>query len=214
MKKWGGMTILLFVVGLGMAHVATTRSEKVSTTVKVKKERKMSLYDFTVKDINGKDVKLRQYEGNVLLIVNTASRCGYTPQYADLQALYEKYEKQGFQVLAFPANEFGAQEPGTNEEIKAFCETNYHVKFPLFAKIVVKGEGIHPLYAFLTDKKIFPETGGDIPWNFTKFLVGRDGRVLRRFEPKIKPTDEEVVRAVEEALAVKYEKTKKTSTKE
>lgn len=214
MKQLGWTVTFLLTMGVSWVHAEATRSEKVSTTVKVKKERKMSLYEFTVKDINGQDVKLRQYEGNVLLVVNTASRCGYTPQYADLQALYEKYEKQGFQVLAFPANEFGAQEPGTNEEIKAFCETNYRVKFPLFSKIVVKGEGIHPLYAFLTDKKTFPETGGDIQWNFTKFLVGRDGRVLRRFEPKVRPTDDEVVQAVEKALAAKYERKTKPRTQE
>jgi len=213
-RTWIGAFILGFFLMGGSADANAKRSESVSTTVKVKKERKMtkSVWGFTMKDINGKEVPLKEYEGDVLLIVNTASRCGYTPQYADLEAIYKKYKDRGFEVLAFPANEFGAQEPGTNEEIKAFCESTYGVTFPLFSKIVVKGEGIHPLYAFLTDEKTFPETGGEIKWNFTKFLIGRDGRVLRRFEPKVKPTDKEVVQAIEDALAVKYEKKSKTKS--
>jgi glutathione peroxidase len=205
---------VLFILAGGFAYAGAKRSDSASATVKVKKERKMtkSVLGFTMKDIDGKDVKLADYEGDVLLIVNTASRCGYTPQYADLETTYEKYQKRGFKVLAFPANEFGAQEPGTNAEIKAFCESTYNVSFPLFSKIVVKGEGIHPLYAFLTDEKAFPESGGEIKWNFTKFLVGRDGRVLHRFEPKVKPTDDEVVKAIEDALAVRYEKKAKAKS--
>ncbi len=141
------------------------------------------MLDFHVKDIDGKDVDLAKYKGKVLLIVNTASQCGYTPQYKDLQAIYEKYKDQGFEVLAFPANEFGSQEPGDNQQIKEFCSTNYKVSFPLFSKIVVKGEGIHPLYAFLTSEQTNPKFAGKIAWNFAKFLVNRKGEVIGRFGP-------------------------------
>ncbi len=143
-----------------------------------------SVLDFHVKDIDGKDVDLSTYHGKVLMIVNTASQCGLTPQYKDLEAIYEKYKGQGFEVLAFPANEFGAQEPGSNEEIKAFCSTKYKVSFPLFSKIVVKGKGIHPLYDFLTSESTNAKFAGQIPWNFTKFVVNRKGEVIARFQPK------------------------------
>lgn len=157
--------------------------------------------DFTVKANDGQEVDLSSYEGNVLLIVNTASQCGYTPQYEGLQEVYEKYKDQGFRVLAFPANEFGAQEPGTDAEILAFCSSRYNVSFPLFSKIVVKGDGKHPLYQFLTSSETNPEHGGEIPWNFTKFLVDRHGKVIARFEPKDKPESPEVVGVIEKALA-------------
>jgi glutathione peroxidase len=160
-----------------------------------------SVHEFTLKDIDGNDVKLDAYKGKVLLVVNVASKCGYTPQYEGLEALYEKYKDRGLVVLGFPANEFGKQEPGTNAEIKQFCTLNYNVTFPMFSKIVVKGDGIHPLYKFLTDKQASPKTGGEIPWNFTKFLVDRDGHVIARFEPKDEPTGEKVTQAVESALA-------------
>jgi len=160
-----------------------------------------SVLDFTVQDIDGTEVKLREkYEGKVLLVVNTASECGYTPQYADLEALYEKYREKGFEVLAFPSNDFGGQEPGSNSEIKLFCTEKYEVKFPLFAKIPVKGEDKHPLYVFLTDPERNPESGGEIKWNFTKFLVDDEGKVIRRYESKVKPTDENVAKDVEKAL--------------
>ncbi len=161
-----------------------------------------SVLDFTVKDINGKEVKLKdKYAGKVLLIVNTASKCGYTPQYADLEGVYEKYKDKGFEILAFPSNDFGGQEPGTDSEIKLFCTENYDVKFPLFSKIPVKGEEKAPLYAFLTDTKRFPDTGGEIKWNFTKFLVDKDGKIVSRYESKVKPTDEAVTKDIEKALA-------------
>lgn len=159
--------------------------------------------DFTVKTIDGQDASLSVYKGKVLLIVNSASQCGYTPQYKGLEEIYGKYKDQGFEVLAFPANEFGAQEPGTNEEIKAFCTGRYKTTFPLFSKIVVKGEGIHPLYQFLTSAETNPKFAGDIPWNFTKFLVDRDGQVIGRFEPKDEPTAPKVTQAIESALAAK-----------
>jgi glutathione peroxidase len=156
---------------------------------------------FPVQDIDGKQVDLTKYKGEVLLIVNTASQCGLTPQYKGLEAIFEKYKKQGFEVLAFPANEFGRQEPGSDPEIKTFCSETYHVTFPLFSKIVVKGQGIHPLYQFLTSKDSNPKFAGDIPWNFTKFLVNRKGEVIARFEPKEAPESEKVVKAIETALA-------------
>jgi glutathione peroxidase len=162
-----------------------------------------SVLDFHVKDIDGKDVDLAKYKGKVLLIVNTASQCGFTPQYKDLQAIYEKYKDQGFEVLAFPANEFGSQEPGDNQQIKEFCSANYKVGFPLFSKIVVKGEGIHPLYAFLTSAETNPKFAGKIPWNFTKFLVDKNGDVIARFQPADKPSAEKVAGEIEKALAEK-----------
>ena len=163
-----------------------------------------SVLDFTVKDIDGKEVKLAdKYKGKVLVIVNTASKCGYTKQYTDLEAIYKKYHEQGLEVLAFPSNDFGQQEPGTNEEIKTFCSTKYPVTFPLFSKVPVKGDQKEPLYAYLTDTAKNPSTGGDIKWNFTKFLVGRDGKIIARYEPAVKPTDAEVTGAVEKALAEK-----------
>ncbi len=162
-----------------------------------------SVLDFNMKDIDGKEVDLSKYKGDVILIVNVASKCGYTPQYADLEEVYEKYKDQGFTILAFPANEFGAQEPGTNAEIKSFCTKNYGVTFPVFSKIVVKGEGMHPLYSFLTSEKTDPKFSGDIPWNFTKFLVDRDGKVVARFKPGDKPDSELVTKAIESALAEK-----------
>jgi glutathione peroxidase len=162
-----------------------------------------SVLDFRVKDIDGKDIDLAKYKGEVLLIVNTASQCGNTPQYKDLQAIYEKYKDQGFEVLAFPANEFGSQEPGDNQQIKQFCSTHYKVGFPLFSKIVVKGDGIHPLYAFLTGDDTNPKFAGPIPWNFAKFLVNRKGEVIGRFEPKDTPSSEKVAGEIERALAEK-----------
>jgi glutathione peroxidase len=162
-----------------------------------------SVLDFQVKDIDGNPVNLSKYQGEVLLIVNTASQCGYTPQYQGLEALYEKYKSQGFEVLAYPANEFGHQEPGTDPEIKSFCSSKYHVTFPLFSKIVVKGKGIHPLYRFLTGAETDPDFAGPIPWNFTKFLVNRKGQVIARFQPDDEPESEKVTRAIEAALARK-----------
>lgn len=162
-----------------------------------------SVLDFHVKDIDGNDVDLSKFRGKVLLLVNTASQCGLTPQYEGLESLYEKYKAQGLEVLAFPANEFGMQEPGSDEQIKNFCTTNYNVTFPLFSKIVVKGEGIHPLYQFLTSESTNPGHAGEISWNFAKFLVNREGEVVARFEPKVKPESPEVEAAVEKALAEK-----------
>jgi glutathione peroxidase len=159
-----------------------------------------NVLDFTLNSIDGKPAPLSQYQGKVVLIVNVASRCGYTPQYEGLERVYEKYKDQGFVILGFPANNFGGQEPGTNEEIKTFCSSKYSVKFPLYTKISVKGDDINPLYKFLTDKQANPATGGDIKWNFTKFLVGKDGKVIARFEPAVTPESAEVTGAIEKAL--------------
>ncbi|MDF0644894.1 MAG: glutathione peroxidase [Nitrospira sp.] len=159
-----------------------------------------SLYDFTMDDIDGKPINLKQYQGKALLVVNTASFCGNTPQYTDLETLYEQYHEQGFEVLAFPANNFGQQEPGTNAEIKGFCLTKYSVSFPLFSKISVKGSDKHPLYQYLTEQSPFP---GEVEWNFQKYLVDRSGNVVGRFHHRTKPLAPEVVKEVERVLAQK-----------
>jgi glutathione peroxidase len=162
-----------------------------------------SVLDFHVKDIDGKEVDLARFRGKVLLIVNTASQCGFTPQYKDLEAIYEKYKDQGFEVLAFPANEFGSQEPGDNPRIKEFCSTKYKVTFPLFSKIVVDGPEIHPLYQFLTNGSTDPKFAGKIRWNFTKFLVNKKGEIVDRFEPQENPSAKKTTGAIEKALAEK-----------
>jgi glutathione peroxidase len=173
-------------------------NESLNDTPKTK-----SVLDFKMKDIDGKDVKLNKYKGNVLLVVNVASKCGYTPQYEGLQAIYEKYNAKGFYVLGFPANNFGSQEPGTEKEIKEFCESKYKVKFPMFAKISVKGEDQDPLYKFLTSKETNPNFAGDISWNFNKFLVDRKGNVVARFTSKDTPESETVKKAIEKELGKK-----------
>jgi glutathione peroxidase len=159
-----------------------------------------SVLKFTMKDIDGKPVDLAKYKGEVLLVVNVASQCGLTPQYKGLESVYEKYKGQGFEVLGFPANEFGKQEPGSNEEIKTFCTGTYNVTFPMFSKIVVKGEGIDPLYQSLTSKETNPKFPGEISWNFAKFLVNRKGEVIARFSPRDEPDSEKVVKAIEAAV--------------
>ena len=165
------------------------------------KERHM--YDFTMKNIEGQDVKLDAYKGKAVMIVNVASRCGLTPQYEGLQALYSKYKDRGFEILGFPANNFLGQEPGTEKEIKEFCTLNYNVTFPLFAKISVKGTDQHPFYTFLTNKQSNPGFDGDIGWNFEKFLADRSGKVIARFSPRTIPDDPEIANAIEAALAAK-----------
>ncbi len=161
--------------------------------------RAASIHDIAVKDINGKDASLKAYKGKVVLIVNVASQCGLTPQYKGLEAIHEKYKEKGFAVLGFPCNQFGGQEPGTNEEIKQFCSSKYNVTFPLFDKIDVNGPKRHPLYIQLAGKDSpFP---GDIKWNFGKFLIGRDGAIIKRFEPRTAPDAPEVLESIEAALA-------------
>jgi glutathione peroxidase len=159
-----------------------------------------SIYDFTVNDIDGNEVSLENYRGKVILIVNVASKCGFTPQYEGLQSLYEKYRDRGFVILGFPANNFFGQEPGTDQEIKDFCTLNFGVSFPMFSKISVKGKDIHPLYRYLTSKKTNPEFSGSIKWNFTKFLVDREGKIAARFQSKQNPESAAVVGVLERLL--------------
>ena len=154
----------------------------------------------TMKSIDGKDVDLAAYQGKVVLVVNVASRCGATPQYAGLQSLYEKYKDKGFVVLGFPANDFGAQEPGSDEQIKDFCTTKYDVSFPMFSKITVKGAGKPKLYEVLTSTS---DPSGEIGWNFEKFLIGKDGKIVGRFKTRVAPDDPAIVSAIEAALAGK-----------
>jgi len=162
-----------------------------------------TVHEFTLDSLNGTPTPLANFKGKVMLVVNVASQCGYTYQYEGLQALFKKYESQGFVIAGFPANNFGGQEPGSNEEIGAFCKSKFGVTFPMFSKISVKGSDKAPLYLFLTDKKANPTTGGEINWNFTKFLVDRNGKVLQRFEPAVEPNSKEVLAAVEAALKAK-----------
>ena len=160
-----------------------------------------SLYDIKLKDIDGKDTTLAAYKGKAVLVVNVASKCGYTKQYAGLETMYKKYKDQGFAVLGFPCNQFGGQEPGTNEQIKEFCSGKFSVTFPLFDKIEVNGANRHPFYVALAGKDSpFP---GDIKWNFNKFLIGRDGKILNRFDSKVAPESEELTKAVEAVLVAK-----------
>jgi glutathione peroxidase len=155
---------------------------------------------FKMNSLQGKEVDLAKYKGKVVLMVNVASECGLTPQYEQLQALHQKYGGQGLVVAGFPANEFGAQEPGSDAQIATFCKDNYGVTFDMFSKIVVKGEGIHPLYSYLTKDSKFP---GPIGWNFEKFLIGRNGEVVARFKPNVSPDSPEVISAIEAELAKK-----------
>ena len=160
-----------------------------------------SIYDIPVKDIDGKATNLSVYKGKVMLIVNVASHCGYTPQYTALEATYKRYIDKGFAILGFPCNQFGGQEPGSNEEIKQFCSSKYAVTFPLYDKIDVNGANRNALYDLLAGKESsYP---GDIKWNFTKFLIGKDGKIIKRFESKVTPDSPEVIAAVEAALAAK-----------
>lgn len=159
-----------------------------------------SIYDFKVDTIDGTSMSLEEYRGKVLLIVNVASKCGFTPQYAGLQKLYETYKDKGLEVLGFPANNFLWQEPGSNEEISQFCSLEYGVSFPMFSKVSVKGRDQHPLYAYLTDNKLNPEHGGSVKWNFAKFLIDRNGEIANRFGSRVEPKSKSLIAAVEELL--------------
>ena len=156
----------------------------------------MSMHDFTMKTIDGKERALSDYRGKVVLVVNTASQCGYTPQYEGLERLHERLDARGFSVLGFPSNDFGAQEPGSDAEIATFCTTKFGVKFPMFSKIPVKGGGKDALYAWLTEAP----PAGEVKWNFEKFLVGKDGKVIGRFPSSVDPEDPKLVAAIEQAL--------------
>jgi glutathione peroxidase len=190
MKKIGLIALSLFIAAGCLMSDSAPRAEL----------KNKSILDFKMTDIDGNDVKLKKYKGNVLLVVNTASKCGYTPQYEGLQATFDKYKSQKFFVLGFPANNFGGQEPGTEAEIKEFCTTKYKVTFPMFAKISVKGDDQDPLYKFLTSKDTNPNFAGDITWNFNKFLIDKKGNVVARFSSKDKPDGEAVTAAIEKYL--------------
>ncbi|MGB7159837.1 MAG: glutathione peroxidase [Tepidisphaeraceae bacterium] len=189
------ITILFVAVALACsaAVVAIAAEEKAKEVAPV--------LNFTMDSLDGKPVALSKYQGKVVMMVNVASKCGNTKQYKPLQALHEKYADKGLAILGFPANDFNAQEPGSSEDIAAFCEKNYGVKFDMFSKIVVKGDGQHPLYKFLTAQETAPQPAGEIKWNFEKFLIGKDGKVAARFAPKTQPDSEEVVKAIEAELA-------------
>jgi glutathione peroxidase len=180
----------LLAVGAGAASADDKGDKKVPPAL-----------DFTLKGLDGKDVNLAKYQGKVVLIVNVASQCGYTPQYKGLQALYEKYADKGLVVLGVPSNDFGRQEPGSSGDIAEFCEKNYGVKFPMTEKVVVKGADQTPLYKFLTSAETNPKFAGPVKWNFNKFLIGRNGEVVGRFDSGVKPESEKLVQAVEGELA-------------
>jgi glutathione peroxidase len=189
---------------LTVLAVALVAAVAVPASAEKKKEKKdvPAALNFEVKDIDGKEVELSKYAGDVVLVVNVASQCGYTPQYKDLEALHEKYHEKGLKVLGFPCNQFGKQEPGSEDEIKNFCESKFGVKFDMFSKIDVNGEHRAPLYAYLTSKDVTKDAG-DVKWNFEKFLIGRNGKVIARYRSAVKPTDKKVVAAIESALAKK-----------
>jgi len=190
--------ILLGIIAMTGDRGSVFAGEGLSSSALTGKESSAPLYTFRLPDIDGPPVDLKTFKGKVLLIVNTASMCGNTPQYAGLQEMYERYRDRGFEVLAFPANDFGRQEPGTNEEIKGFCYTKYSVSFPLFSKISVTGNTQHPLYQYLTEKSSFP---GRVTWNFQKYLVDRSGQVIGKYDPGMNPLSKTIIADVEKALA-------------
>lgn len=186
-----------------LARKAQSKPQVKPKTSKTAKTRKtMSITDFKLQSLDGKIIDFSQYKGKTLLIVNTASKCGYTKQYAGLQSLNEKYHQQGLAILGFPANNFGAQEPGTNQEIGAFCQKNYGVSFQMFAKLSVKGDDQAPLFNYLTTGAN-PDLTGDIAWNFEKFLISRDGKLVARFKSNVAPDSAELLKALETELAKK-----------
>jgi len=197
LKIGAGLGVL---AGIGTSDCLTSVPAQAAEEVLLMAAKTTSLYDFAMNDIDGKLVNLSQYRGKVLLLVNTASFCGNTPQYSDLQAMYDQYKDKGLEILAFPANNFGQQEPGSNQEIKSFCFTKYSLTFPLFSKISVKGSDKQPLYQYLTEQSPFP---GEVEWNFQKYLVDRSGNVVGRFHHRTKPLAPEIVKEVERVLAAK-----------
>ena len=192
MKTLLSAAVVVLSVAVAGAADKETKGKKVETAL-----------DFKVKSIDGKDVDLNTYKGKVVLFVNVASQCGYTPQYKGLQALSDKFEKEGLVVIGVPANDFGKQEPGTDAEIKDFCTTNYKVTFPMLAKVAVKGEKKSPLYQFLTSKETNPEHSGEVSWNFEKFLIGRKGEIAGRYKSKVAPESDELNKAIVAELAKK-----------
>jgi glutathione peroxidase len=196
MRKPGLFATLCLTLGLTATAFAVTAFAAPPAASEAK-----SVYDFTLKSIDGQPTPLSEYHGKVLLLVNVASRCGFTPQYTALESIYEKYKSRGLVIVGVPANNFMGQEPGTNEEIKTFCSKKYNVSFPMMSKLSVKGDDQTPLYQYLTSKSANPSFGGEIKWNFTKFLFDRNGNPVARFEPATTPDSPEVIAAIESALA-------------
>jgi glutathione peroxidase len=190
MRKSSLLVLLTLALGLGAASLSAAPPNAPGKSV----------YDFTLKSIDGQPTPLSEYHGKVLLLVNVASHCGFTPQYTALESVYEKYKSRGLVIVGIPANNFGAQEPGSNEEIKTFCSKKYSVSFPMMSKLSVKGDDKTPLYQFLTSKSADPKFSGEIQWNFTKFLFDRNGNPVARFEPAVTPDSPEVTAAIEAAL--------------
>lgn len=197
-----GILILVGLAAIGIAGVAY-RYGMIFNPSPAAAPPENSMYEFTMKDIDGNAVKLDTYRGKVVMVVNVASKCGYTPQYEGLEAIYKKYSEKGFVILGFPANNFMGQEPGTDAEIKEFCSTKYKVTFPMFAKISVTGADQHPFYTYLTNSKSDPEFAGEISWNFNKFIIDRNGKIVARFGSKDTPESESVTAAIEKYLAAK-----------
>lgn len=197
--------IFIIIVGITLQILSSGCSKTTSqsnnshseTKSEVKKDLNKNIYDLSVKTMDGQEKKLSEYKGKVLVIVNVASECGNTPQYEGLENIYKKYKDRGFEVLAFPCNDFGEQEPGTNEEIKTFCQSKYDVTFPLFDKIKVLGEDKNPLYERLTNNS---EPTGEVGWNFEKFIIDKDGNISERFKSKVKPESDEFIKAIEGKL--------------
>jgi len=196
------LAVFAVVVAAGSVVLARPGDQKdvIKEPTKMAAKESAGPLNFTVKSIDGKDVNLADYRGKVVLFVNVASRCGLTPQYKGLQALYDKYKDDGLVVIGFPANNFAGQEPGTNEEIQQFCTSKYNVTFPMMSKISVAGQDKHPLYKFLTEGGAGQEFKNEVEWNFAKFLVDRNGNVIARFSAKTKPDEPQVGAAVEKAL--------------
>ena len=191
--------MLIKSISIAVLLTVTQLSAQDNLTTKIKGNGlKDNINDITVLDINNKEVKLSSYNGKVLLIVNVASECGNTPQYAGLEEIYKEFEPKGFDILAFPCNDFGGQEPGTNEQIQTFCTSKYGVTFKLFDKIKVLGPDKSPLYAVLTDNSVTSK--GDVKWNFEKFLISKDGKIVARFGNKVQPTSEEIISVIESQL--------------
>ncbi len=191
--------MLVYLVAFSLLFPLSIRAQ--DPTAAPATDGSKSALSFKVNDIDGNQVDLKKYDGDVVLMVNVASRCGNTPQYAGLESMYKKYNEKGFVVLGFPCNQFGGQEPGSEAEIKQFCQSRYNVSFDMFSKIDVNGDEQNPLYKYLTSLTTKPVGAGDISWNFEKFLVDRHGKVVARFAPRTKPEDDAVVKAVEAALA-------------
>ena len=198
------VAVVVLLIGVRMTQAKDVIKEPTAAPAKAAQDgQPAGPLDFKLKDIDGKEQDLADLKGKVVMFVNVASKCGLTKQYTALQALYDKYKDQGLVIVGVPANNFLKQEPGSNEEIKTFCSTKYNVTFPLMSKVSVKGDDIHPLYAWLTGEQTNGEFAGEIEWNFAKFLVDRHGNVMARFDARTTPDDEKVVQAVEKALKAK-----------